>query len=455
MVNLHENMIVEKMEEVLRKTLPPVIDVVREFQTINGRRVDLVIVVGFEILACIEVKLKLLDHKQLEAAQKQALLYQRDTHSYWTVVTDSKRFFIHSIEDHNESFVEKENMDDVLQLILGLHNGKDKIDDSISDANEYEVLKREFVEICKRYHNIRTIEKVKDVLNNVSSASCKITPTRITFTRLFENSFFQALLGTYTGDEVVRYTPFASVFRSINEQTIGMVSLVGMNDVSECYYADQYISKRRGEELSESVLPAERKLLNNTYILSCNDVSKKDDLTMWRLYGNNCKGVCIKMFIEKDKLKQDNSFILAPVSYGRDKDKHPELDFAKDILSLKIGNRNLMFETWCYWKHFFKDYRYAVEHEVRLLYTGSGCGKKSWILVADSEIPCTISIFDVKSLPNHSNDFPLTLSEIMIGSKCTDKETIKSQFEELIKERNTGYEKGFAAVEVSKIDNYR
>lgn len=442
------------VEEAFKKILPLGIDILREYPLRGGRRTDFVLVRGFEILACIEVKSDISNHKKLTDARRQVETYQKETHSYWGIVTDGNRYYVQSIVD--DKFVEKESAEAVLQVILGIEKGKVENTSKSKDASEIELLKYQFLDICDKYiDKIPTIEQVKNVLAEISSANCEVSPTRYTFKRKFENRFFQTLLGTYREEEIVRYIPFASAYRSLNEQTIGMVSLIGMNDVSECYYADQYVARKKGEESSTSILPAERKVLNNTYILSCNDLSKEDDLTMWRLYGDNCEGVCIKMCIEKDILEKNDTFILAPVSYGRARDEHPELDFANTILSINIGGKTLTFETWCYWKHFFKDYRYSVEKEVRLLYTGRGNGKRSWILVKDTEIPCTISVFPLKCLPNHSNDFPLTLKEIMIGSKCIDKETKKSQFDELIKERNAGYDKGFAEVKVSAIDNYR
>jgi hypothetical protein len=448
-----EYSVVLNVEKDIKKVLPPGIEIIREYRTIRSRRVDFVLVRGFEILACIEVKTDLSDEKMLDNAQKQVKVYQRDTHSYWAIVTDGNRYYIQSIT--NDKFEEKENAEAVIKVILGVGNEKEVNALRSGDDSRIESLKCQLLEICEDYNQIPTIQKIRNVLAEISNANCEVLPSSFTFKRSFENRFFQALLGVYTGDEVVRYIPFSSAYRSLNEQTIGMVSLIGMNDVSECYYVDQYIAKKKGEDSSKSILPAERKLLNNTYILSCNDLSMEDDLTMWRLYGANCKGVCIKLIVEKDVVEKNNTFMLAPVSYGKDGDTHPELDFVDDIMSQIIEEKNLLFKTWCYWKHFFKDYRYSVEKEVRLVYTGSGCGKRSWIMVKDNEIPCPISIFPIRCLPNHSNDFPMTIKEIIIGSKCADKETKQSQFYELIKERNAGYDKDFAEVKLSEIDNYR
>lgn len=459
MVNLREYMVVSQVEESFRKILLPGIDIITEYRTYGGRRVDLVIVRDFEILACIEVKSSLLNRHQLKDAQEQVLEYQKDTSSFWAVVTDGNHYYVHSISDENGNFVKKENAEAVLKAVLGLQSETDKAVVMTDETSEINLLKQNIVGLCKTYDNsISTIGQVKELLENISIANCKVSPSRFTFDRSFENHLFQALLGSYNKDEVVRYVPLKSAYRSLNEKTIVMVSLVGMNDMSECYYADQYFATKKGDDTSKGILPAESKLLNNTYILSCNNLSMEDHLTMWRLYGDKCKGACIKMIIEKEKLEKDNSFILAPVSYGEkdgDNMTHPKLDFVNDIFSLKIGNRSLTFETWCYWKHFFKDHRYSDENEVRLLYTGKGCGERKWILTDDSEIPCPMSVFPIKTLPNHSNDFPLTLSKILIGSRCSDQETKKRQLEELIQERNRGYEKGFAIVDISKIDNFR
>lgn len=449
-----EYIVMNTVEESFRKVLPQDIVILREYRIFASRRADFVLVKGFEILACIEVKSDLTNHRILNEAQKQVKSYQKITHSYWAIVTDGIHYYVNSVAD--DKFVKKANAEAVLQFILDINDENEKKTSKLNDAIEIESLRDKFLKICEEYGDrFPTIEQTKDVLATVSSANCEVSPTRLSFKRSFENRFFQALLGTYTKKEVVRYVPFSSAYRSLNEQTIGMVSLIGMNDVSECYYVDQYIAKKNGAEFSKSILPAERKLLNNTYILSCNDLLMEDDLTMWRLYGDNCKGVCIKMLIDEDIIVKNDTFILAPVSYGQDKDTHPELEFANIILSLSVEDKNLTFKTWCYWKHFFKDYRYSVEKEVRLLYTGSGCGKRSWILVNDKDIPCTIAIFPIKCLPNRSNDFPFTLSGVTIGSKSTEIETKNGQFIELIEERNVGYDKGFAVVKDSLIDNYR
>lgn len=92
-----EYSVVLNVEKDIKKVLPPGIDIIREFRTIRNGKVDFVLVNGFEILACIEVKADLSDRRLLANAQKQVKVYQKDTHSYWAIVTDGNRYYIQSI----------------------------------------------------------------------------------------------------------------------------------------------------------------------------------------------------------------------------------------------------------------------------------------------------------------------------------------------------------------------
>ena len=262
-----EYSILLQVEEAFHKVLSQGMDIMREYKTAGNRRADLVIVKGFEILACIEVKSNLSERNLLAEAQTQVKIIQKDTHSYWAVVTDGNRYYVKSLS--NDKFEEKGNAEAVLKVILGDNNDGKRGDNKYSEVFDIESLRSHFLKICMKYDDkITNIKDIKKVLKGVSSANCEVTSSRFIFKRSFENAFFQSLLGTYSDKEIVRYIPFSSVFRILNEQTIGLVSLVGMNDVSECYYADQFCANINKKEWSKGVLPAERRLLNNTYILS-------------------------------------------------------------------------------------------------------------------------------------------------------------------------------------------
>ena len=94
-------------------------------------------------------------------------------------------------------------------------------------------------------------------------------------------------------------------------------------------------------------------------------VTAYDDLTMWRLYGNDANGVCLCYQVDKDKM---DGFILAPICYANSNGNHPELDVIQKIMNTFVSNRRIILKRFSVWQHFFKPYEYSVEHEVRLLF---------------------------------------------------------------------------------------
>ena len=144
-----EYAVIMAVEEAFKKVMPPGIDIIREYPLRGGRRADFVLVSGFEILACIEVKSNLSNRRLLADAQKQVGVYQKDTHSYWGIVTDGNRYYIQSIVD--DKFEEKESAEAVFQVILGIEKGKEENTSKSKDASEIESLKYQFLDICDSY----------------------------------------------------------------------------------------------------------------------------------------------------------------------------------------------------------------------------------------------------------------------------------------------------------------
>lgn len=65
-----------------------------------------------------------------------------------------------------------------------------------------------------------------------------------------------------------------------------------MNDKSECYYYDSYVNDDCCLDLAtmpQSYIAE----LNSNFIMSCSEITRLDKLTMWRMYGDDAKGVCI------------------------------------------------------------------------------------------------------------------------------------------------------------------
>jgi hypothetical protein len=272
----------------------------------------------------------------------------------------------------------------------------------------------------------------------------------------FENQFFNHLLGEFKETKICRYSTLKSLFTSVNNLSFRMNGLVGMNDKTEVDYVDNYLNDYsiQFQKLHYNTITA----INKRYISSCSLQSMGDDLTMWRLYGDDCKGVCL--FYRVNKINLNNHILLQKVSYANDDGIHPILEFLKWIKRDIEGLLGLSFEfgKLRYWKHFFKPYDYSVENEVRLLVIDSvnvPIDKRDWVLTESHSI--LNPVIDIKL--NHP-EFPLVLNEVILGPKCPEIETNKVQLEELLrcrKNQMTFEGKSYSKIDVriSDIKNYR
>lgn len=266
----------------------------------------------------------------------------------------------------------------------------------------------------------------------------------------FENELFRNLIGKYTDNTLCRYTSFHSTIRIIKDKKASLCGIVCMNDKSECYYADQYLAGSSDERLLINMSDDELKQINNYFIMSCSDIKMKDKLTMWRMYAGDATGTCIT-YKTNSIMKSNTLFFLGPVSYALEDKTHPELEFIKKVLEKPICGHTVQLQNIDLWKHFFKPRDYADEHEIRLLYKETDIQKYKWIIAGD-EILCPIIEF---SIQKGKNEFPLTISSIMLGPKCTEKETNSAQLKYYTSLQDIELGKDNIVISVSNIDNYR
>jgi Protein of unknown function (DUF2971) len=231
-----------------------------------------------------------------------------------------------------------------------------------------------------------------------------------------------------------------------------------MNDKSEVNYVETYLNgveKPLIKEHYNTIIA-----LNNRYITSFTKISRKDDLTLWRLYSDNAKGVCLIFNLKRNH--QNNHVLLQKVKYADEKGKHKELDFLKQIKDDVESNTGFKFEfrKIGYWKHFFKPHDYAIEEEVRLLIIDDDSLvkiKSDWVMTHTHSI-----INPVMDFRLNSSSFPTQLREIIIGPKCPEQETNMVQLQEMIRRKKREIsEKSYDSnlnnlkVELSNIKHYR
>ena len=166
---------------------------------------------------------------------------------------------------------------------------------------------------------------------------------------------------------------------------------------------------------------------------------------MWRLYGDESKGVCIEYDISN--LNLPPNFHIAPVSYPQDNGQHLELEFIKYLTNEMFDYHKLVLSRWNVWQRFFKPRGFKVEKEIRLLFHPKEtiAEKTQWVFANGIYSP--IYMF---SLKEKDKDYPLNISKIILGSRFPAQDVNKILIEKRFKEYGlTVY------VETSIIDYYR
>ena len=285
---------------------------------------------------------------------------------------------------------------------------------------------------------LRLLQKMQVKFDQVTKR-CKVDKDE-------ELVFFRTILKPYEEDYICRYTSYASLERILRERKQSVCSIVCMNDETECYYADGYITNS-GDEKVKDALSTNYEELNDCQISSCTDIQMADNLSMWRMYGDDAKGVCLKFKVRRDLLDAKHFYLYA-VSYAEG-ERHNELDLIARLKELKIGDYSFEFATWYIWKHFFKPAYYKEEKEVRLLYFKQTSDQLKWIKAGTIMAP--VIEFGIEK---GKNEYPLVLSEIMLGPKFPEAKTNVIQI---------GYWKKLQGIEEedpclvvsSKIEGYR
>lgn len=266
--------------------------------------------------------------------------------------------------------------------------------------------------------------------------------------KILDPEYCREQLGTLSINKICRYTSLESIFATIKYKTLRMNGLPGMNDRTEGLFAWSLLYNPN--ELENDELRKSMSEINNAYIVSFSHEDKIDDLTQWRLYGDDAQGVCCVYSIIQHKIK-DRFFLhdikyINPQSYGGViNDSHLESlrNYIKDQNKLTYLDLSPTI-------FFYKSEIFASEKEIRLLVDNKNTSaykrnqyQREWLLTNSNKIPNPyIDVF--------LDDIPLKLEKILLGPNMKDVDTIQVQLETMLHQQNIN-----AKVELSKISGYR
>lgn len=357
-------------------------------------------------LAVVEITQSLQEATNMELAKLRISEAFHIINCHFGIISDNTDFYICEI---NNNEYHKFDFEGVVNFIINHQFVHDLI------------YKQDYTNISSILNN----NKLEDFVERLQKID-----GHFSFSENDETNFWQKLLKLEGKDftTIYRYTSLDAALSILNNKTYRMYGIVGMNDKSEIDYFDEYCYAAKDMISYQE--------LNNLFLSACSLL--KDNLTMWRLYGDDAKGVCLSFDINPNII---NDFVLQTISYADDEKKDANLDIIHDLL-----NANVVFSDIGKWKHFFKTKDYSIEQEVRLLFQNKDSVKKrDWIKSNDYSIINPYVEFDL-----FDSEFPLTLKEIVLGPKCPEKETNKYQLIDLINQNNLPI-----SVNISDIKNYR
>lgn len=384
-------------------------------------RFDIVLLRKGMLYAIIEVKRNLNLGSRFSVVKQNVVEMLQLTNCRFGIITDNNKYLLKDMAYPDADFVEMDFDQTVDKLI----------NPSIISVSEggYEKIMKALKIFFKDDTNKITMicEDIEYDDNQGEYFFDSLDKERFFFSNVFNSS-------RINNSDIYRYTSLDTLISMFNKGTYRMNGIVGMNDKSEIDYFD------KESEIKNSWYSAQE--INDTYLSSCCSIG--DDLTMWRLYGDDGKGVCLVFEILPPE-KRLKGFVLAPINYAEERGKHTAIKMFR-----KLSDAKMRFRELYKWKHFFKPYEYNIEDEIRLIFFdnrkyNNGVINRDWVKTWNHSIINPIIDFKL-----NSPGFPLQLKRIVLGPKMQELDTNKSQLEYYISQKGYSID-----VEKSKIDNYR
>lgn len=332
-------------------------------------------------------------------------------------------------------------LDEIINKLQNVIENDEKPDEEYDYIDGLKKLIKESASIFDEDEKGRK-DRVEEFSDSLSSNDLQIVNGSLEFVdSKTEDELFEQLFEKWDNGQIYRYTSYTSLFRTLNDQNQSMCCLIGMNDKSEVNYADSYL------KISTGKTEYDYRLENKYFILSCVEDDDDEKFTMWRLYGDNTRGVRLTYTPQPMPI----GFRFMKIYYETSPDHHPGLDFVKKLIQTPIGSVKLNLKRLSYWKHFFKPYDYRIEEEVRLICEKEGAFNPKTIWIKGEEFSIAVPLVLIPL-----TQFPLHLEAVKLGPNMKERDVNKLQIKELCFERGVKASSGKELdVDDSRIKHYR
>ena len=205
-------------------------------------------------------------------------------------------------------------------------------------------------------------EIIKNSLTNIGLRDVEVVFDTYLKSYVVKSNLHEFLYFQKNKDEenvwVYKYTSLETYRNILNHGTFRMNSIIAMNDENESLWADLVTSK---DETSNEVYY--KSVVKNKNLLITSFTSKEDNATMWRLYGDQGKGICMAFSVPSNRITK--------VLYVNEKDENVrKLKEARTALVNK--GIKVEFSDMSEMKYYIKHSDFSIEGEYRYLYDAGG-----------------------------------------------------------------------------------
>lgn len=317
---------------------------------------------------------------------------------YWCMVTDGSTCYLQNM--HEELF--QCSLNDAILKIQDIESIRRNIDDTKLQEVVYVLTKYGHEEFVNKLELVPTADSQPVIVFDSSQT---------------EMELFETIIGkpfnTYD-EKIHKYTSLRTAFEMINQCSFRMNGIAGMNDNSEGYYWDEAVTGKKQEP---------KDTINDYFISSFS--TEYDNLTLWRLYGDDGKGVCLTFKVIKGS--EISGMTLGAIKYMPKDDSNFEFFRTLD-------KTNFVYQDIEQWKCFFKSQEYKEEKEYRLMLKKN----ENDLNVKESGYYITNSnsiINPYVTLNMNSGEFPLELKTITFGPKFPEQKVNQLQLFSLLRSK--------------------
>lgn len=283
-----------------------------------------------------------------------------------------------SVHKRNDSVEGQKTFDEWMQVIAQIPEDAD--------------LKKKI--ICELIHTIYGFEiQITDILYDPAS-KCFVLKEEVEQNMLKDIKPERAA----EPDEIAKYTTLDTLVAVLQSGKMRMNSIVSMNDKTEIDFLEEYI--RNYKEDFDKYLFADKEFITSF-------TTRIDDLDMWRLYGDNARGVC--MVFERINKDSDELF---NISYIAEKSDVLE-KIAKLQDALKDNSIRFRMNLLKKYQHFLKLSDYSSESECRLMVNSEKTD--GWFINRDNGILTPYIEKKLVREVEEDNIYPFRLSGIILG----------------------------------------